>query len=190
MAGGKGSRLGHIEKPLLEIQGKKMIERVVRAVDGSKKINVIKIAVSKWTPNTKEWAKRNRIHTIETSGKGYVNDLSEVLNKLDGKIIVLPSDIPYITTDIIDIITEIYEETETPAMSVIVSKSFKKSIGLPAEEEMEFTGFNIIDSNFKGEMPQKNICLDRLEVAINVNTFIDLMHARLWRNELEESICK
>lgn len=190
MAGGKGSRLGYVEKPLLEIKGKKMIERVVQAVKETKKINVIKIAVSKWTPKTKEWAKRNRIHTLDTQGKGYVNDLREILNKLDGKIIVLPSDIPYITAEIIENTIEIYEKTEIPAISVVVSGKFKESVGLIAKDEMEYTGFNIVDSNFKEEMPQKNICMDRLEVAINVNTFIDLMHARLWRNELEESICK
>jgi len=53
MAGGKGSRMkSPLEKPLILIKGKPMIERVIQALKGAEKIDHIMAATTKYTPHT------------------------------------------------------------------------------------------------------------------------------------------
>ena len=61
MAGGKGRRMKlSVEKPLIEINGIKMIEYVIRALNGSSKIDRIFVAISPNSPETEIWL-RNMI---------------------------------------------------------------------------------------------------------------------------------
>ena len=87
MCGGKGSRLNtnptvKVEKPLLELKNKSLIEHMIEAVQNSKKNFKIYAAVSKNTVKTKEFLKSrycNDITLIETTGSGFSNDYLIVL---------------------------------------------------------------------------------------------------------------
>jgi GTP:adenosylcobinamide-phosphate guanylyltransferase len=87
MCGGKGSRLNtnptvKVEKPLLELKNRSMIELMIDAVQNSKKEFKIYAAVSKNTEKTKEFLKSrysNDITLIETTGSGFSNDYLLVL---------------------------------------------------------------------------------------------------------------
>ena len=87
MCGGKGSRLNtdpivKVEKPLLELKNKSLIEHMIEAVQNSKKNFKIYAAVSKNAVKTKEFLKsryRSDITLIETSGSGFSNDYLIVL---------------------------------------------------------------------------------------------------------------
>ncbi len=82
MCGGKGSRLNtnptvKVEKPLLELKNKSLIEYMIEAVQNSKKNFKIYAAVSKNAVKTKEFLKNrycNDITLIETTGSGFSND--------------------------------------------------------------------------------------------------------------------
>ena len=79
MCGGKGSRLNtdptvKVEKPLLELKNKPLIEYMIEAVQNSKKNFKIYAAVSKNTEKTKDFLKSrysNDITLIETTGSGF-----------------------------------------------------------------------------------------------------------------------
>src|SRR3712207_1018700 len=84
MCGGKASRMqqGGIEKPLLQVDGIAMVERVILALAGSDRVDRILAATSPITPKTIELRKAKGIETIETPGEGYSNDLSYLLSKI------------------------------------------------------------------------------------------------------------
>src|SRR5918996_4426727 len=98
MCGGRASRMqqqGGMEKPLLKVDGVAMVERVISALASSDRFDRIVAAVSPNTPKTNEFLKSKGIETVETAGKGYSQDLSQLLSKLKPqKVMAVPGDIP------------------------------------------------------------------------------------------------
>ena len=76
LAGGKSSRMG-VEKPLIEVGGKKMIDIAVDAAKDSKAKDFF-VAVSNNAKKTREYCIK-RYDTIETPGNGYHKDLKLLL---------------------------------------------------------------------------------------------------------------
>lgn len=179
MAGGKGTRMElDVEKPLVEINGKPMIQYVINALKNTDKINNVIVATSKNTPETKTFLNEQSIDIIETPGDGYVNDLGFIISnfKLDDVILTVTADLPLINSDIIDYVLEEYEKSDKPAMSVLVPIDvFKKYNIKPTMmfENLIPSGLNILRSINKTQ-DEKVLIIERIELALNINTCEDI----------------
>lgn len=176
MAGGKGTRLGlDIEKPLLEIKGKPMIDYVIETLLKSK-VGTIYIAVSKNTRKTKHYIKEKygsdgkRIKIIETSGKNYIDDLNECIKYFSGPFLVLSCDIPTIKPKTINNIINHYLSIKYDNIeSLCVAIERKKYLGTPTIEINGCipAGINVLSPKY-GEQREEIYIID--ELLINVNT--------------------
>ena len=102
MAGGKSERIKIKEKHLAKIRGKPMIQRVIEAVSKSRYVNDVYVAVTKNTPRTLKWLKRNKIDFVVTSGRGYEFDVVEALKARGVPALVVVADLPLISTEAVD----------------------------------------------------------------------------------------
>ncbi len=187
MAGGMGSRLGfNAEKPLLEINGRKMISYVIDALLEAS-IDEIFAAVSPRTPETRDYLIANYSDTvkiIEAPGTGYVSDYIFAAEKLGIKepFLLVMADLPLITGDIIKEILEVYRKASKPALAVYVPLSIYKELGLkPGTVFKKMNrllvpgGVNILHGALiRDEQDEYVLITRRKELAINVNTLDDL----------------
>lgn len=194
LAGGKGSRMQHSEeKPLIKIGGKPVIERVITALQNSKKVDFIVVAVSHHTPRTAAFASRFPVKIAPTPGKGYIHDLQYLVKHFKlKKVLTVAADIPLITGEVVDEIVKRYESCGKPALAVVTSSEIKQKLGLSLEHSFQIAdkivvpvGINIIDGQRidEEELEQDVFLLDRTELAVNINTLEELNLAeRLIKN--------
>ena len=193
MCGGRASRMqqqqqqGGIEKPLLKVDGVAMVERVISALASSNRFDRIIAAVSPNTPKTKEFLKSKGIETIETAGKGYSQDLSDLLTKLKPqKVMVIPGDIPLLNSQIVnEILNTIIDDNdndrqaqeEEPAISIILEKEFVQGMGVKPSIVLTnqychsgVTIFNTMAVDGTEPVKERYLVMNRKEIALNVNT--------------------
>ena len=101
MAGGRASRLGGIEKPLLRICGKVVIDVVIDVAKNFSR--EVYVAVSPHTRKVKEWvSRRGDVYVVETPGQGYSKDIEYSLNIIGRfPVLTLPADMPFITVEVV-----------------------------------------------------------------------------------------
>ena len=187
MAGGRGSRMKlNVEKPLLEINGKKLIEYVLDALEGSDNIHEIYIAVSSRGPDTRKWLDESTrgIQIITTAGKGYVSDMVEAVDTagISGPVLIIMADLPLIDSELINMIIKRYYEVPHPALSVYnllsvcISKGLRPDTVFNRDGQLIVpSGINILDAqNIHEEQEDFNYILHCHELAVNVNTVEDL----------------
>lgn len=193
MAGGKGSRMDlDCEKPLIEVDGIPMIKYVVDALLASKYVDKILVAVSSNTPKTTEYLKDFPVRVINTQAKGYIEDLSEILQNRkyvdeDEEIMTIVADLPFIKAQHIDDVLEHYYERKKPAMCVSVSEELFKKHGITPTlvyEGLVPSGVNMLIANDK-EQDQSIYVTDNLELAFNVNTLNELDLTKDYIKKLE-----
>ncbi|WP_144902574.1 NTP transferase domain-containing protein [Halobellus captivus] len=124
MCGGRGTRLrgaddtestADREKPLVEIDGEPMLDRVVDALtasrvggSGSEADGTIHAVVSPYTPATAARARKRSLSVIETPGGGYVSDLRAALETIDRSgsenrpVLTVPADLPLLAPEHVD----------------------------------------------------------------------------------------
>lgn len=212
MCGGKGSRLNtdptvKVEKPLLELKNKSLIEHMIEAVQNSKMNFKIYAAVSKNAVKTKEFLKsryRSDITLIETSGSGFSNDYLIVIqyfkdkeNKekngiqdfVNNKILFLPTDLPLISSKTLDKITELHQSS--PSIAVVVDKKmFIQNNFVPSTFVTEiskvdycYTGISILDFHtiagleHMDQIKEVPMIMNNMELVYNINTVDDLKKA-------------
>ena len=181
MCGGRASRMkkARMEKPLLKVDGVAMVERVISALAVSDRFDRIVAAISPNTPKTNEFLESKGIETIETSGEGYSQDLSQLLSKLKPqKVMVVPGDIPLLNSNLIkEILNYISDRQEhEPAISIIIEKRFVERIGVRPSiivlDQYCHSGITIFNTMTVGTEPVKEhyLVMNRKEIALNVNT--------------------
>jgi len=190
MAGGKGTRMNtREEKPLLKVGGKPMIEHVLNALKGAKKVEEIIMAVSKRTPKTATMAKKLSVKVLKTPGKEFVSDVQYAIKKLKlDTVLTISADLPLITSEFIDDVIEYYEHCGKPALTVAVPTETRERLGLNADYGFEVkgksvvpAGINVIDGKRTDEkqLEEEILVIDDEKVAVNVNTPEDLKIAEL-----------
>src|SRR3990170_501660 len=185
MAGGKGTRMVlSEEKPIQQVGGKPIIERVIASLQAAKKVDSIVVAVTDCVPKTAGFVSKFPVRVVKTPGKEYIFDMQYVVKKLRlEKVLIIAADLPLITSEIIDSIVEDYERCGKPALAVVVPIETKTKLGM--SEEYAFavndklvvpTGINMIDGRrIDDEELEQEICIcNRQEVAVNVNTVQEL----------------
>jgi adenosylcobinamide-phosphate guanylyltransferase len=188
MAGGKGTRMDMDgEKPLLLIRGKPMVQYVYEAVQASQKINQLIVATSKHTPQTTEHVRESGLKVIITPGKGYIEDLGFLIDKLneakpnlsdsDDILVTITADLPLLTGEILDKVIRYYENCDKPAMCVVVPLKFFGEYNLKSYLVMGDkvpSGLNILRRN-NNQQDEEVLELRKFELALNINSPEDLI---------------
>lgn len=190
MAGGKATRMGSIEKPLVKICEKPMVEIILNTLKNVKSIKDIYITTSKNTINTESYLKKLGYKTIITSGQDYVADLKDAIIKLNTEkpILILPSDLPLITPKTIEELINIYIKNHSPpAMTFYIPCKILQTLEIQANyteiinnTEASPCGVSIIKGKYitQSIIPQTNILIESIELALNVNTPSDIEKAQ------------
>jgi adenosylcobinamide-phosphate guanylyltransferase len=181
MAGGKATRMkSNLEKPLLKIGDETMLERVVSALDHSRFVDQIVVAVSANTPLTAQAATKLHRRIVETPGVGYGEDMQYTIRKLHlGETLVVSSDLPFLTGEIVDRAIDAFRNSGGPALSVMAPVNVYEGMGLKPEYVFEINGrklapigLNLIDGSRidEPELSQTVLELDSKELILNVNS--------------------
>ena len=179
MAGGRGSRMefSSPEKLLLEYE-KPIIFHVIDSLKNSHCFSKVVAATSPNSPDTKRVLEQAGIETLSTPGKGYVNDLNSLLQKMNGFVFVVSGDLPLLDEEIIQKLAEF--NSESVWTSFLVSKEFLNSLGLESNllvkcdgVECVYTGISIINADKIKDsslVKENYIILDDKRIAFNLNT--------------------
>jgi adenosylcobinamide-phosphate guanylyltransferase len=191
MAGGLGRRLGMGEKPCIELLGKPLISYVIDALDKAERIGRIFVAVSPATPNTGDVVLKyygGSIKVIRTPGGNYVGDMVYAVETagIVEPVLIIMSDLPLITPELIDSIINEYQKCGTPALSVYVPISVCRSLGIRPDTIFNRdgklivpTGVNILDGrDIHKEQDDFNLILENPELALNINTVNELGYCK------------
>lgn len=183
MAGGKGTRLKMGEKPLVNLLGRPLIDYVVSALEGSLADRIF-IAATNNVPLTREWARERGLDVVDTPGIGFVADMVCGVERAGATkpIIVIMADLPLITSDLIDYVMDIYEGRPEPALSTHTPLNLHGRLGRRPDSLFNYqgqlivpAGINILDgARIKEEQEDFHLVLERMELAVNVNTADDL----------------
>ncbi|MGD6851777.1 MAG: NTP transferase domain-containing protein [Candidatus Bathyarchaeia archaeon] len=199
MAGGKGTRMKLAgEKPLVKVCGKPVIEYVIAALKGAKKINRIIVATTAITPKTTALMKQQDVQVIETPGNDYVSDMGYTVQTLKlGVFLAVAADLPLVKPEMIDAVVERYERCGKPALTVAVPIGAKTRLGMCVDysfsecgQELVPVGINVIDGSKRyGDewLDQDIFVLNYEELAVNINTVEEL---QLAEKLLSSKLCR
>ena len=193
-AGGKGTRMlnNGIEKPMLTVGGKPTVMHVISALEASENISSILISVSSNTPQTEMYLNDLGYETIRTSGDSYVDDLHSSLQRMNSEFVLTsPSDLPLLSTSVIDGITKAFAP-DMESMIAVVDEESVTRFGITPSYTINLSGkfwvmsgINIMDRQrtLDGDYLQENFYkCSFIDLAVNVNTTEELSMAR-WLTE-------
>ena len=176
LAGGRGNRMcQNVEKPLLEIKGRKMLDLVVNAVRDSIAEEFL-VATSPRTPETKKYCQERRFDIIETEGKGYHEDVISLLESYPA-FVSISSDIPFLKGSVIDTLIKAYDGVSIVGCisQAAIPKGIKPSYTFAYNGELHAPiGVNIVTNSESSKIVVFNDPL----LGINVNTIEELEIAR------------
>ena len=184
MAGGLGTRLQMGEKPMVRLLGRPLIDWVVSALRDSFVERVFGAATAS-VPETRRWAEEEEgLLVMETPGEGYVPDMIFAVEEAEitEPVLIVMADLPLLKGEIIDEIIEAYEEVPEPALSVHTPLDVYRRIGGKPDALFNYqgqfivpSGVNILlGSRIRFEQEDYHLILDRIELAVNVNSPGDL----------------
>lgn len=116
MAGGLGSRLGYVCKPLLKICNKPLIQYIIEKISD---LGQVYVAISSRFRELKKWCVENGVECIVTSGEDYVKDLNYILKTMNVPTLVLPSDVPFIKKKTLRLFISIAQEVESDIAELV-----------------------------------------------------------------------
>jgi adenosylcobinamide-phosphate guanylyltransferase len=194
MCGGRGSRMAlPIEKPLLKIRDKTLIEYVLDALIDYGGFEGVIAVPSANTPKTRTFLYTHRYYTsgiieiFEARGESYSVDLSYVLGKIGPAVaFVVSADLPLLNPVIIQRIITRYLPS-SPCSSIVMETFFVKSFDIfPSsiltidEKKYCYSGIVIVDTSkhkTNSKLEENYLIMNEKEVAINVNTVAELRTA-------------
>ena len=166
MCGGRGARLeSPVEKPLLEIGGVPMIDRVVAALEASR-IDTVRPVVSPHAPETRTHLEDSPV--IETPGAGYVDDLDVALEAVETPVLTAAADLPLLGPDAVDAVLDAYREGSlTVGVPIALKRLLDLSVDDPlaADSDLVPAGVNVVAD---GGDDTVTVSYD-VRLAVNVN---------------------
>ena len=179
MAGGKGTRMNLDDEKLLLKYKKSVILHVVDSLNDSNCFSKILAITSLHSPKTKKLLQENNIKTFDTSGIGYAEDLSLVLQSTNDSVLVTSGDLPLLDKEIVRQIVNYYDP-EKIWTSILVTNKFLTKLGLKSNysvnydnEICHYTGISLINANkitTSENINENYIIIDDKRVAFNLNT--------------------
>ena len=179
MCGGKGTRMHTSKEKLLLTYKNPIIQHVISSLQESGCFSKIVAATSNNAPRTKEFLINLGVFTMDTSGKGYVYDLNQILYNFDEPVFVISGDLPLLDPEIIKQIVQ-KTGTDDTWTTVIISKEFLESLSLKQEytiiynkKQYSYSGISTVDPTKVTNMKPVNesyVILDDKRIALNINT--------------------
>ena len=179
MAGGKGTRMNLDDEKLLLKYKKSIILHVVDSLNDSNCFSKILAITSLHSPKTKKLLQENNIKTFDTSGIGYAEDLSLVLQSTNDSVLVTSGDLPLLDKEIVRQIINYYDP-EKIWTSILVTNKFLTTLGLKSNYSVNYdnkichyTGISLINANkitTSKNINENYIIIDDKRVAFNLNT--------------------
>jgi len=188
MCGGRGTRLdSDTEKPLYEIGGRPMVDRVIRALRASR-IEGVHAVGSPNAPRTRTrldpdrsdasrgGTRRRGPHVeslVETPGEGYVADLAAALDSIDPPVLTVAADLPLLTGESVDRVLDAFAGD---SLVVCVPVTLKRALGVSVDTTMEHDGRTLAPTgvNVVGAGDTEATLVSRDErLAVNVNRRAD-----------------
>jgi adenosylcobinamide-phosphate guanylyltransferase len=176
-----------VEKPLLEVSGKPMLQLVIEVLKRTK-VDRIVVASSPNTPSTSIEARRMGVEVLVTPGDGFHEDMRFAIRQLSlGDVLVVSADLPFITADIVEQAVRKYRSSGKPALAVMAKPEVYEKTGFKPQslfkvdgQNLVPVGINIIDGKCigQGELDQTIFLIDSGDVVLNVNTLMELDLAR------------
>ena len=168
MAGGRATRMNYVEKALLKLRGRFMIEYVI---DVARKLSSeIYIAPSKHTPLTERWCVEKHIPIVKTLGEGYSKDLKYIASRIGKPILFLPVDTPFITAELLNrFLAEAWRRKDS-LITLVADRSF-----FPKELQKSPLKSPIGISLLKGDdWSWSNIIMDKFPELLDIDTWLEL----------------
>jgi len=173
MCGGRGTRLGAGEKPLVRVGGVPMVERVRRALSASR-VDQVYAVTAPHAPGTPRFL---ACPQIETPGEGYVPDLQHALadDRVAEPVLTVAADVPLLTAGAVDRALE----AAAGATTVAVPVGRKRALGVTVDTAFRAGGRLLAPSglNVVGVGEGLVVATDA-GLAVNVNRPRDLRQAR------------
>ena len=179
MAGGKGTRMNLDDEKLLLKYKKSIILHVVDSLNDSNCFSKILAITSLHSPKTKKLLQENNIKTFDSSGIGYAEDLTLVLQSTNDSVLVTSGDLPLLDKEIVRQIVNYYD-SEKIWTSILVTNKFLTTLGLKSNysvnydnEICHYTGISLINANkitTSENINENYIIMDDKRVAFNLNT--------------------
>ena len=179
MAGGKGSRMKSSDEKLLLPYKKPIILHVAEALSNSDCFSEIIFITSPNSPKTKKLLLENNYEIIDSTGKGYVEDLNNILQSIDDSVFVTSGDLPLLDEMIIKKITSFYDKNHLWT-SILITKNFLQNLGISTNFEINFenqlcnySGISMINSKKISNLDnikENFVIIDDKRIAFNVNT--------------------
>lgn len=173
LCGGRGSRLAiDREKPLVEVGGRPMVDRVGAAL-ASSRIERTSAVTAPHAPRTREHV---TLPTIDAPGDGYVADLSAALEHVDLPVLTVAADLPLLDGATIDAILDSSDDT---SMTVCVPTELKRRLGVSVDTTIEDdpalapTGINVVAES----EVDRRVVVENPRLAVNVNRVRDVQVA-------------
>jgi len=176
-----------VEKPLLEVSGKSMLQLVIEVLKQTS-VDRIVVASSTNTPATTIEARRQRVEVLVTPGDGFEEDMRFAIRQLSlGDVLVVSADLPFITADIVERAVQKYRSSRKPALAVMAKPEVYEEIGSKPQylfkvdgQDFVPVGINMVDGKRidEGELDQTIFVIDSGDAVLNVNTSTELDLAR------------
>lgn len=187
MCGGRGTRLDSAtEKPLHEIRGVSLVDRVIAAVRESR-VNDVYAVTSPQTPGTRRHLEHlgTTAGVIDAPGEGYVVDLQYALDQVPGEsgddgdaegraagdsepVLTVAADLPLLVGDAIDRVLDVYDAGSLTVCSPAV---LPQTLGVTTDATFELDGRVIVPTgvNVVGGDPDESWVTWDARFAVNVN---------------------
>jgi adenosylcobinamide-phosphate guanylyltransferase len=186
MAGGRGRRIGlSVEKPLLLLLGRSMIDWVIDALKSAERVSEFCVVTSDNTLETEKHCVKRGLQTLRTEAKGYHDDLKQAVAKIgiDSPVLTVSSDVPALTGQFLDRVILMYEKNGVDALTVLVPVEKHMRMGLSVSSVYPFegaeyciSGVNVINGKkvTAKKLRERAFITEETEAALNVNTLQDL----------------
>lgn len=177
--GGRGTRLeAEVEKPLFEVCGVAMVDRVLDALDGSR-IDTVYPVVSPHVPATREHLADRE--WIDAPGEGYVADLEFALadDCVGTPVLTVAADLPLLVPASVDAVLAAHDDG---SLAVCVPASLKRDLGASVDTTFEEAGRELAPTgvNVVGEGEDETYVAEDRRLAVNVNRKRDAAVAEAW----------
>ncbi len=194
MAGGRGTRMGGVEKALLEVDGRPVVEHVLMRLERVRSLRRILCVTSPYTPRTTEHLRRLGLEVLTASGKGHYDDLHAALEAMgSGSYAAFSADVPFINPARVEELLVRHHSgdlKEERMVVVMVPAGLVASLGLKPSSpvrmvtgDLQHTGIKLIHYVAGTTLEEllsnaRFVTVEEESFAVNVNTPEDLEAAR------------